>query len=169
MSNYIKDESLIEGTDPFGDVYEFMQLGKQLTFETDGFPVEVKHPLRILRRRLLADRDEGELGEYLDGEFNNDLQEIVDGLADIIVVAVGTLISYVGRRTALKILWEVGQSNLAKVDGRFGPIIRDAGGKIKKPKGWLPPDIASILDENPKLNGWRKWRGAGSFTMEEKK
>ena len=38
------------------------------------------------------------------------------------------------------ILKEIHKSNMRKLGGGF-----DEGGKIKKPEGWEPPDIAGVL------------------------
>ena len=94
---------------------------------------------RDLRRALLCE----EYGEYLDAENADDVIEIVDGLLDVIVIAWGTLLTYVGEEAANRAADEVTRSNLAKiVDGK---AIRRADGKILKPAGWTPPDIAGAL------------------------
>lgn len=100
--------------------------------------------LRALRIRLIRE----EFTEYVDGEDKDDLAEIVDGLLDIIVVAWGTLISYIGPKAAKACAREVFTSNLSKVDGSLGPIIRrDSDGKILKPEGWQGPRIQEILEK----------------------
>ena len=97
-------------------------------------------PTRNLRRALLCE----ELGEYLDAEDTDDLVAAVDGLLDVIVVAWGTLLTYIGPDHARAAADEVTTSNLAKiVDGH---VIRRADGKILKPEGWTPPDIAGALN-----------------------
>lgn len=97
--------------------------------------------LRKLRRKLLAE----EMHEYLDGEDSNDFVEIADGLADVIVIAWGTLLAYFGEAVATEVAREVWSSNLSKVDGSLGPIQRREDGKLLKPEGWTPPDIAGVL------------------------
>ena len=116
--------------------------------------------IRQLRVRLLVE----EFKEYIAGEGaviddnpgNGETQdvwfagppdptEIADGLADIIVIAWGTLLTYFGEDAAIAICREVWSTNLAKVDGSLGPIQRRADGKLLKPPGWTPPDIASVL------------------------
>lgn len=94
---------------------------------------------RILRRALLIE----EVSEYYEAEENDDLTEIVDGLIDIMVVATGTLLAYVGTDAMHACIDEVIGSNLAKiVDGK---VHKNAVGKIMKPDGWTPPDIAGLL------------------------
>lgn len=118
---------------------EFMSRGGQM----DAPPAfgSRKSPLRTLRRTLLR----SEFQEYLDAEGDNDLVETVDGLLDIIVVAWGSLIAYVGEEKAEACAQEVLLSNLAKVTGDGLPKFRDDG-KIMKPVGWTPPDIKGVLN-----------------------
>ncbi len=97
------------------------------------------HETRMLRRVLLNE----EMGEYLRAEFANDLVETVDGLLDIIVIAWGTLLTYVGSDKAKAAAAEVVRSNLDKVVD--GEVKRREDGKILKPEGWVGPDIAGAI------------------------
>lgn len=97
--------------------------------------------LRALRIRLLRE----EFYEYIDGEDNDNIVEMVDGLLDTIVIAWGTLLAYIGEHRALKAAAAVAESNLSKVDGSLGPIVRREDGKLLKPEGWQPPDIAKAI------------------------
>lgn len=105
-----------------------------------GFPDTFGDDVRVLRRSLLAE----EYGEYVSAEVDGDLVEVCDGLADIIVVALGTLFAYVGRTVATEILDEVSRSNLSKVVD--GVVLKRADGKILKPESFFAPDIKSILE-----------------------
>lgn len=115
---------------------------------------------RQLRVRLAHE----EFREYLDGERATiegdggappqhdviiwgeaDRVEVCDGLADQIVIAWGSLLTYVGEECGLAILREVWASNLSKVDGSLGPIVRREDGKLLKPEGWTPPDVEGVL------------------------
>lgn len=96
--------------------------------------------VRELRYKLLYE----EYNEYVRGEIINDLTETVDGLLDIIVVAWGTLLAYIGEDKALAAAAEVARSNLDKVVGEGLPI-RRADGKVLKPEGWRGPDIAGAI------------------------
>lgn len=40
---------------------------------------------------------------------------------------------------------EVHRSNMAKVDPTTGKVIKRADGKVLKPEGWTPPDVAGVL------------------------
>jgi predicted HAD superfamily Cof-like phosphohydrolase len=74
---------------------------------------------------------------------NRDMVEIADACADLKWVIEGL-------EHTLKIpqqaVWdEVARSNLAKIDSVTGKVIKREDGKVLKPDGWTPPDIASIL------------------------
>lgn len=116
----------------------FMRKCGQL--DTIGFPDDVSDPLRQLRINLLVE----EVEETLLAESRNDPVEVADGLADIIVIAYGSLLAYWGPVVAQEILGEVARSNLSKiVDGK---VLRRADGKILKPESYSAPDIRSILE-----------------------
>lgn len=120
---------------------EFMRQSGQLNspplLDTSGFP---RNDLRHLRVTLLAE----EWGEYVNAEADDDLVETVDGLLDVIVIAWGTLLAYIGTDRAKAAASEVARSNLDKVDGPGLPIFREDG-KILKPEGWQPPNINGAL------------------------
>jgi len=69
-----------------------------------------------------------------------DLEEVVDGCADISVVTIGTLIAFgVDDEPVLE---EVDAANLRK----FAPGgHRRADGKWIKPSDWTPPDITGVI------------------------
>lgn len=95
-------------------------------------------------RKLRYDLLEEEWVEYHDAEHANDKVEIIDGLLDIIVIAWGSLLAYVGPDKAKAAAHEVVRSNLAKVMGEGLPYFREDG-KVIKPPNWTPPDIAGVL------------------------
>ena len=119
---------------------EFMRLAGQLDDPPEFHPGYYAK-LRRLRRNLLRE----EYKEYKDGELSCNLVKTVDGLLDVIVIAWGTLLAYVGEEKARAAAAEVVRSNLSKVDGSLGPIVRREDGKVLKPEGWAPPDIAGAL------------------------
>lgn len=93
-------------------------------------------PLAKLRDRLLKE----ELGELANALQRREVEEVTDAIADSIYVLVGTAIAY---GIDLRPVWdEVHRSNMAKAEGG---VRRDEGGKVIKPEGWKPPDIASAL------------------------
>lgn len=95
---------------------------------------------RLLRKRLLAEEYE----EYMNAEYDNDLVEVADALADLIYIACGTAVSY--GIPLDKVFAEVHRSNMAKlVDGK--PIYREDG-KVMKPDGWTAPDVEGVLNKS---------------------
>jgi len=123
--------NLLDGTE------EFMSRARQL----DEAPDFTAHDLRVLRCNLLAEEYE----EYLEAEDYNDLVEVVDGLLDVIVIAWGTLLAYIGPEKAKAAAAEVVRSNLSKVDGSLGPVQFRDDGKVIKPEGFTKPDIKKAL------------------------
>lgn len=105
---------------------------------TDGGDF-TRYATRLLRYRLLKE----EWDEYLAADTADDLVEVVDALLDIIVVAQGSLLSFIGKDAAVECAAEVTRSNLTKAPG--GAVTRNEHGKIMKPDDWTPPDIASVL------------------------
>lgn len=94
-------------------------------------PNEVCH----LRHSLIDE----EMGETLKAIENDDLVELADGIADSIVVLLGTAISY---GIDIRPVWdEVHATNMTKVGG-----LKREDGKSLKPDGWTPPKIKEILD-----------------------
>jgi predicted HAD superfamily Cof-like phosphohydrolase len=118
----------------YNDVKDFHKAFGQRIGEIPVLPDENE---RHLRKVLLQE----EFNEYITAEAENDIVEIADALADIIYIACGTAVSY---GIPLDIIFdEVHNSNMSKlVDGK---VIRRSDGKIQKPEGWMPPNIAAIL------------------------
>lgn len=90
--------------------------------------------VRALRLSLIRE----ELGELETALFVGDIVGVADAIADLLYVTFGTAVACgidVGP------VWEeVHRSNMAK---QGGPVRAD--GKILKPEGWQPPDVAGAL------------------------
>lgn len=96
------------------------------------------HERRDLRHSLVLE----EAGELLSAIDQNDLAKIADSIADLIYVCLGTAIEY---GIPMDGVWQAVQNaNMAKVMDK-GSIRRAEDGKILKPEGWTPPDIAGLL------------------------
>lgn len=96
--------------------------------------------VKQLRHRLV----EEEFIELVDAMNDEDIVEIADAIADLIYVAVGTALAY---GIPLEAVWnEVQRSNMAKADPVTGKVVKREDGKVLKPEGWTPPEIASILN-----------------------
>jgi predicted HAD superfamily Cof-like phosphohydrolase len=93
-----------------------------------------------LRWRLI---DEEVNTELVAAMAAKSLPDIADAIADSIYVLVGTALEY---GIPLDRVWNAVQAaNMAKVDPVTGLVRKRTDGKILKPDGWLPPDIAGIL------------------------
>ena len=92
-----------------------------------------------LRARLIREEADETVKAILEG----DLVEAIDGLCDLLYVALGTAVSF---GVDLEPFWEeVHANNMTKL---AGPIV---DGKLRKPEGWKPPRIRELLRE---LYGW---------------
>lgn len=74
------------------------------------------------------------------GKHKADVVEAIDGCIDTIIVSYGTLeaIGVDGEPFADEVM----RTNMAKKGGKI-----DANGKLQKPAGWTPPDIAGVLEK----------------------
>ncbi len=93
---------------------------------------------RLRRARLII----SEAAEFLEAADKDDFVEMVDALADILVVTYGTAIEM--GVDLEPIFAEVHRSNMSKNGGK------DPGGKILKGPGFSPPDLPPLLREQ----GW---------------
>lgn len=93
-----------------------------------------------LRKSLIDEEVNRELFPAMDC---GDLPAIADGMVDAIYVIVGAALEY---GLPIDRVWQaVQKANMAKVDPSTGKVHRRADGKILKPPGWTPPDIAAVL------------------------
>ena len=92
-----------------------------------------------LRAALLAE----ECQETVEALERGDMEKIADGLVDVIYVAIGTALEF---GIPLERVWaEVHRSNMAKVDPVTGKVVKRVDGKVLKPEGWTPPDVARAI------------------------
>ena len=142
-----------EVTDIVQATHEFMTIADQLAPE--GTPSALLDmETRLFRLGLLAG-PKGEVNEYIDAERDDDPVEILDGLADSIVVELGTMFRYFGLKVTLAALGIVADANLAKVTGPDG-VLKDDTGKVIKPEHWErdhnpTPKLRALLE----ANGWK--------------
>lgn len=93
-----------------------------------------------LRIKLLVE----EVQEYAEAARSGDLVEVLDALADIGYILAGTIINHGMQDIYDDAFNEVHRSNMAKlVDGK---VIRREDGKVLKPEGWQPPQLAQFLN-----------------------
>ena len=130
--------------DWYQDIMDFqLEVQKHNIPPYPQLPPDAQKQLRI---RLIDE----EINETVRAMDIGDLTSIADGIADSIVVLLGTAITY---GIDIRPVWDiVHASNMAKVGG---PIRQD--GKVLKPAGWKPPNVAEELVRqcadaiNPKL------------------
>jgi predicted HAD superfamily Cof-like phosphohydrolase len=85
---------------------------------------------------------EEEFKELQDADTDVDT---LDALIDILVVTVGAIHSMGADGEGAWI--EVMRSNFAKIDPASGKVLKRADGKVLKPEGWKPPELARYLNK----------------------
>jgi len=96
-------------------------------------PAQIAPKDRLRRARLIV----SEAAEFLEAADRDDLVEMVDALADILVVTYGAAVEL--GVDLEPVFVEVHRSNMSKDGGK------DAGGKILKGTGFRPPDLLRVL------------------------
>lgn len=130
-------------TNPIHSVHRFMRLAGQLE--------DPDRTWRTLNQYI--NRVYEEVYETEAAMCEHDIEEIIDGLIDTAYTALGACIWLVGKQHTIEAWDTVADANLAKVDGRHGPTVRDKYGKVQKPSGWQRPShhhiTQHILKEDP--------------------
>lgn len=89
----------------------------------------------------------GNMTEKWDKAYHIDYVETADALCDIMVLCVGMAVEF---GIPMDRVWEeVHASNMAKV-GPDGKLNVRADGKVLKPVGWKPPNVADALHRETK-------------------
>jgi len=84
--------------------------------------------------------------ELLEATLSDDRIEQLDALIDILVVTVGAIHSMgADAEGAWK---EVMKTNFAKIDHDTGKVRKREDGKVLKPIGWTPPELAKFIKES---------------------
>jgi predicted HAD superfamily Cof-like phosphohydrolase len=123
--------------DWYQDIVDFEEQVRKKTYSKIPHIPSVED--KELRKALITE----EIKETLNAIEYDDLVELADGLADAVVVLLGTAITY---GIDLRPVWsEVHRSNMTKKGG----AVREDG-KLLKPKWFSPPDIKKELE----LQGW---------------
>ena len=83
--------------------------------------------------------------ELLEATLSDDRVEQLDALIDILVVTIGAIHSMgADAEGAWK---EVMKTNFAKVDSETGKVRKREDGKVLKPIGWVPPELAPFVSK----------------------
>ena len=86
-----------------------------------------------------------ETTELTEAINNTDAVETLDALIDILVVTIGAIHSMgADGEGAWK---EVMKTNFAKIDSETGKVRKREDGKVLKPLGWEPPELAQFLKQ----------------------
>ena len=121
-------------SNPFRDQAKFMNACGQTVGERnqDQFDLYLK----------LIKEEVDELQTAVD---QNDRVEQLDALIDIMVVTVGAVQSLgVDAEGAWK---EVMSTNFSKIDSLTGRVRKREDGKVLKPTGWQPPELAKYINQ----------------------
>jgi predicted HAD superfamily Cof-like phosphohydrolase len=121
-------------TNPFRDQEKFMKACDQ----TVG---EFNQKQYNLYRDLISE----ETSELNAAVAQGDRVEELDALIDILVVTVGAIHSMgADAEGAWK---EVMKTNFAKIDSETGKVRKREDGKVLKPVGWVPPELAPFVSK----------------------
>jgi predicted HAD superfamily Cof-like phosphohydrolase len=121
-------------TNPFRDQEKFMRACDQTV---DSFNQE--------QFKLYLGLIEEEYKELKEAINNHDQLETLDALIDILVVTVGAIHS--AGYDAEGAWKEVMQTNFAKIDKDTGKVRKRDDGKVLKPIGWVPPELAPFVSK----------------------
>jgi predicted HAD superfamily Cof-like phosphohydrolase len=127
---------------PFRDQEKFMRACDQAV---DGSNVDqFKMYLRLIKEEF----DELQVAQGINLETGEqvgaaDLVETLDALLDIIVVTIGAIHS--AGMDAEGGWKEVMRTNFAKIDKETGKVRKREDGKVLKPLGWTPPELATFI------------------------
>jgi len=121
-------------TNPFRDQEKFMRACDQSVDKFD----EKQYAMYI----KLIDEEHQEL---LEATLAEDSVEQLDALIDILVVTIGAIHSMgADAEGAWK---EVMKTNFAKIDSETGKVRKREDGKVLKPVGWVPPELAPFVSK----------------------
>ena len=88
---------------------------------------------------------EEEFHELADAVDDNDRVEQLDALVDILVVTMGAIRA--GGFDGEAAWNEVMKTNFAKINPETGKVIKREDGKVLKPEGWEPPQLAKFIGD----------------------
>ena len=121
-------------TNPFRDQEKFMRACDQTI---DAYSIS-QYKMYL---NLIAEEYQ-ELKEAVDAD---NLTEQLDALIDILVVTIGAIHSAgFDAEGAWK---EVMKTNFAKIDRETGKVRKREDGKVLKPVGWMPPELAPFVSK----------------------
>lgn len=117
------------------EVAMFLRLAKQM----DDHPLSIPNYVQRVKEEV----EELEWSMNIAGEVEP--VDMTDACVDIIYATATLLVRLIGPQAARKALDEVCRNNLSKVNGTYGPVVRDRDGKVQKPEGFVPPNFEEIV------------------------
>jgi predicted HAD superfamily Cof-like phosphohydrolase len=119
---------------PFRDQEKFMRACDQSVGQFNGDQFN-------LYTKLIQE----EVDELWTANADADRVECLDALIDILVVTIGAIHSMgADAEGAWK---EVMMTNFAKIDSETGKVRKREDGKVLKPIGWVPPELAPFVSK----------------------
>jgi predicted HAD superfamily Cof-like phosphohydrolase len=118
-------------TNPFEDINTFATA-------CDQPPSEANYKMYL----SLIDEEHKELHDAVKA---NDRVEQLDALVDILVVTMGAIRA--GGFDSEGAWNEVMRTNFAKIDSSTGKVRKREDGKVLKPEGWEPPNLANFIGD----------------------
>jgi predicted HAD superfamily Cof-like phosphohydrolase len=121
-------------TNPFRDQEKFMRACDQSVGKFD------KRQFSLYTNLITEEHQ-----ELLEATLAEDPIEQLDALIDILVVTIGAIHSMgADAEGAWK---EVMKTNFAKIDSETGKVRKREDGKVLKPVGWVPPELAPFVSK----------------------
>lgn len=120
-------------------VAAFMRAGGQDVSIEPKWDCDIPEETKQLRINLVSE----EVRELLEAIEQNDFIGIADGIADVLVVVVGTALAY---GIPVGLVFDVAHdNNMTKIDLMTGQCIKNEAGKILKPEGFVPANFQEPL------------------------
>ena len=123
------------------------ELFKQRELFNEAYELRANKKFGFIKEKeagLEYDMLQEELNEYVEACANYDKKEILDAIADITFVLIGTIVKHGIKEDHFKLLMrEVFRSNMSKL--HKGKVVKNEAGKVVKPDTFSPPNIEEII------------------------
>jgi predicted HAD superfamily Cof-like phosphohydrolase len=113
--------------------------------DIDTFATACDQPPSEANYKMYLSLIDEEVGELVEAVAANDTVEQLDALVDILVVTMGAIRA--GGFDAEGAWNEVMRTNFAKIDPNTGKVRKREDGKVLKPEGWEPPQLAKFIGD----------------------